>query len=45
MKCTYCSGDGWYVEHDPYCGGWESGNCDCQGVQIQCAKCEGTGEV
>jgi len=44
MKCSNCSGDGWYIEHANECIGWETGECNCGGVQTECESCKGTGE-
>lgn len=43
MKCSDCGGDGWYVGHADQCN--ETGQCTCNGIQIQCEKCQGIGEV
>lgn len=36
-KCDACGGDGWYVDHAPEC--YDSGDCSCTGVQVQCDRC------
>jgi len=43
IKCQMCGGDGWYVGHDDEC--YETGDCNCSGVQVRCETCGGTGEV
>lgn len=47
MKCSHCGGDGWTSEHDT--GAYShDGEGNCLGycpVQVQCEKCNGTGEV
>jgi hypothetical protein len=43
VKCSACGGDGWYVGHEDKC--YETGDCGCSGVQLQCEKCGGTGRV
>ena len=45
MKCGVCGGIGWYADHDQSCMGWYEDGCDCNGVQIQCDTCQGTGLV
>lgn len=45
MKCSNCNGDGWYVGHAHNCNGWRYEGCDCSGEQIQCEKCQGSGEI
>jgi len=45
MKCNWCAGDGWYVDHSSECDGFSGKECNCSGVQVQCEKCQGTGEV
>ena len=44
MKCKYCNGDGWTIEHHSQCG---SGGheCTCGGEQVQCEHCKGTGNA
>lgn len=32
--CPGCGGDGWYVGHEDEC--YDTGDCCCSGVQIQC---------
>ena len=43
MKCDACDGQGWTAKHYPHC----DGNCYEWGcpAQVQCEKCNGTGEV
>lgn len=41
--CTRCGGQGWDVGHEDEC--YESGDCNCSGVQIECPDCLGMGSV
>lgn len=41
--CTSCHGDGWYVGHEEEC--YTTGDCVCDGVQIQCETCGGLGRL
>ena len=43
VECPSCGGDGWYVGHEDEC--WETGDCNCSGVQLQCEQCQGSGSV
>ncbi len=45
LKCSNCQGDGWYVGHANDCSGWNTGECNCGGQQIQCETCKGEGYV
>lgn len=41
LECPLCKGSGVSdVEHSHNCSGWESGDCDCNGVPVQC-DCHG----
>ncbi len=48
MKCSQCSGNGWYDDHTPAHYDDPSDNdCGKHGcpIQVECENCEGTGYV
>ena len=49
MKCSYCGGDGWYLDHDDLGNhqpdSLNNPQCVSCPIQRQCDKCEGTGEI
>lgn len=32
--CSSCGGHGWYIGHEDVC--YDSGDCSCSGVQVEC---------
>ena len=40
--CPTCSGYGWWVDHEDEC--YQTGDCGCSGVQVECRDCAGTGK-
>lgn len=39
--CHSCKGEGWELDHEDEC--YETGDCNCTGVQMPCSFCKGKG--
>ena len=45
ITCTECNGTAYYADHDSPKSHSEDGECVSCPIQVQCEKCQGTGEV